>query len=139
MAEITQSVPRPLIGQCPSPTFPPSHHHHHNNNKTKNTATIKRRKIMQPLSLSKKNHTTSKKNYNHATSQKLYQSYYPHRLKDSVSPVCGIFFNYFLELLGTHTHSSLPLSLNHILESAKCFKNEGMANLNVTIYNGTSA
>ena len=29
-------------------------------------------------------------NLNHVTSPKLYQSYYPHRLRDSVSPVCGI-------------------------------------------------
>ena len=28
---------------------------------------------------------------NHATSPKLYRSYYPHRLRDSLSPVCGIF------------------------------------------------
>ena len=29
---------------------------------------------------------------NHATSPKLYWSYYPHRSRDSLSPVCGIFF-----------------------------------------------
>ena len=28
---------------------------------------------------------------NHATSPKLYWSYYPHRSRDSLSPVCGIF------------------------------------------------
>ena len=28
---------------------------------------------------------------NHATSPKLYRSYYPHRSRDSLSPVCGIF------------------------------------------------
>ena len=33
-----------------------------------------------------------KKKKNHATSPKLYRSYYPHRLRDSVSPVCGIFY-----------------------------------------------
>ena len=31
------------------------------------------------------------KKINHATSQKLYRSYYPHRSRDSLSPVCGIF------------------------------------------------
>ena len=30
---------------------------------------------------------------NHATSQKLYRSYYPHRSRELVSPVCGIFFD----------------------------------------------
>ena len=29
---------------------------------------------------------------NNATSPKLYWSYYPHRSRDSLSPVCGIFF-----------------------------------------------
>ena len=29
---------------------------------------------------------------NHATSPKLYRSYYPHWLRDSLSPVCGIVF-----------------------------------------------
>ena len=29
---------------------------------------------------------------NHATSPKLYRSYYLHRSRDSLSPVCGIFF-----------------------------------------------
>ena len=29
---------------------------------------------------------------NHATSPKLYRSYYPHRSRDSLSPVCGIVF-----------------------------------------------
>ena len=29
---------------------------------------------------------------NYATSLKLYQSYYPHRSRDSLSPVCRIFF-----------------------------------------------
>ena len=28
---------------------------------------------------------------NHATSSKLYRSYYPHRTRELVSPVCGIF------------------------------------------------
>ena len=28
---------------------------------------------------------------NHATSSNLYRSYYPHRLRDSMSPVCGDF------------------------------------------------
>ena len=41
------------------------------------------KKITQPL---------SKKN--HASSQKLYRTYYPHRSRDSVSPVCGIFVSY---------------------------------------------
>ena len=39
------------------------------------------RKVMQPL---------YKKNIE--TPQKLYQSYSPHRSRDSVSPVCGIFY-----------------------------------------------
>ena len=30
---------------------------------------------------------------NHSTSQKFYRSYYPHRSRDSLSPVCGIFTN----------------------------------------------
>ena len=33
-----------------------------------------------------------KKEKNHATSQKLCRSYYPHRSRDSLSPVCRIFF-----------------------------------------------
>ena len=32
---------------------------------------------------------------NHATSPKLYRSYYPHRSRDSLSPVCGIFSSSF--------------------------------------------
>ena len=40
-----------------------------------------------------KNHTTSqkKKYIYYAISPKLYWCYYPHRSRDSVSPVCGIF------------------------------------------------
>ena len=34
---------------------------------------------------------------NHATSPKCYRSYYPHRSRDSLSPVCGIFFINFLD------------------------------------------
>ena len=30
---------------------------------------------------------------NHATSSNLYRSYYPHRLRELVSPACGIFFS----------------------------------------------
>ena len=47
------------------------------------------------------NHATSKKEkkkkkrkkikINHATSSNLYRSYYPHRSRELVSPVCGIF------------------------------------------------
>ena len=42
------------------------------------------------------NHTTYKKNYNnnlkinHTTSSNLYWSYYPHRSRELVSPVCKI-------------------------------------------------
>ena len=32
---------------------------------------------------------------NHAPSPKLYWSYDPHRLRELVSPVCGIFINLF--------------------------------------------
>ena len=32
---------------------------------------------------------------NHATSPKLYRSYYPHWLRELVSPICGIFCNSF--------------------------------------------
>ena len=32
---------------------------------------------------------------NHETSPKLYWSYYPHRSRDSLSPVCGIFVYLF--------------------------------------------
>ena len=32
---------------------------------------------------------------NHATTQKLCRSYYPHRSRDSLSPVCRIFFFFF--------------------------------------------
>ena len=36
---------------------------------------------------------------NHATSPKLYQSYYLHRSRELVSPVCGIFFYLFALLV----------------------------------------
>ena len=36
---------------------------------------------------------------NHATSSNLYQSYYLHRSRDLVSPVCGIFFFVFATLV----------------------------------------
>ena len=35
---------------------------------------------------------------NHATSPKLYRSYYLHRSRDSLSPVCGIFCNSYGDL-----------------------------------------
>ena len=38
---------------------------------------------------------------NHATSPKLYRSYYPHRSRELVSPVCGIFFFKFVHVLLT--------------------------------------
>ena len=31
---------------------------------------------------------------NHATSSNLYRSYYPHRSRDALSPVCGIFLRH---------------------------------------------
>ena len=40
------------------------------------------KQITQPL---------KKEETNHATSPKLYRSYYPHRSRELVSPVCGIF------------------------------------------------
>ena len=47
------------------------------------------------LSASVKRFDVSRMRYffliNHATSPKLYRSYYPHRSRDSLSPVCGIF------------------------------------------------
>ena len=46
------------------------------------------RKITEPL---KKNVYIYE--INHATSPKLYRSYDPHRSRDSLSPVCGIFSN----------------------------------------------
>ena len=33
---------------------------------------------------------------NHATSSNLYRFFYPHRLRELVSPVCGIFFSLLL-------------------------------------------
>ena len=48
-----------------------------------NKKNITQRDAGQPLFIS----------INHATSPKLYRSYYPHQLRDSLSPVCGIFFN----------------------------------------------
>ena len=41
--------------------------------------------------------TTYLNNYGkYATSSNLYRSYYPHRSRELVSPVCGIFINYFI-------------------------------------------
>ena len=44
---------------------------------------------------------------NHATSPKLYRSYYPHRSRDSLSPVCGIFclISGFVQILRILRHS----------------------------------
>ena len=38
---------------------------------------------------------------NHATSSNLYRSYYPHRSRELVSPVCGIFSEHFPPMSGT--------------------------------------
>ena len=48
---------------------------------------------------------------NHATSSNLYRSYYPHRSRELVSPVCGIFFQ--------HNPVTFPLFVPHAYKRAE--------------------
>ena len=50
---------------------------------------------------------------NHATSPKLYRSCYPHRSRDSLSPVCGIFYLEYPNLMPFDLNWVKQWSLKH--------------------------
>ena len=53
---------------------------------------------------------------NHATSTKFYRSYYPHRSRELVSPICRIFFLKFCQQMGYDLQSFLLL--NSLLQTS---------------------
>ena len=75
-----------------------------------------------------------KKYIHRATFPKLYRSYYPHRSRDSVSPICGIFLVSFLvsfiEILYRHISKTNILTLLKIWGLRFCRKNVNYDNWN---------
>ena len=60
---------------------------------------------------------------NHATSSNLYWSYYPHRAREVVSPVCGIFLVQFTAVPPTTVKSRIKVDKTMLTAAINMFGN----------------